>query len=375
MSEIWRKVRFLFQRRRFESELAQEVRFHLEMAAEEQSEPAAGRAFGNVLRMKEGSREMWTFQWIENLGRDLRYAGRVLRKSPGFTAIAIATLALGIGANTAVFSVVDAVLLRPLPYREPERLSSVVTYGNGGMANSEDGRTWELLRDHASNLDCAAFSDLPADVNFAAHGHVRYVRQQRVGAGFFRVLGVQPLYGREFTKAEDSRGGPAVAVLSYGVWKSVLHGDESVIDHEVVLRGEPYIVVGVMPASFRSVGPAEVWTPLRPSTSGEGEGTNYGIVARLRPGITWTQAETQLKSLGEIRRREMSPRGADFRLSIVSFQRGLNDEVRLPLLILWIAVGMVLLIACVNIASLLVARAAGEAGRSLRAWLWAAGGT
>jgi predicted permease len=310
--------------------------------------------------MKEGSREMWTFPWIEPLGRDLRYAGRVLRKSPGFAAIAIATLALGIGANTAVFSVVDAVLLRPLPYPQPERLSSVVTYGNGGMDNSEDGRTWELMRDHASHLDCAVFSDLPAEVNFSARGQVRYVRQQRVGAGFFRVLGVKPLYGREFTKAEDSVGGPAVAVLSYEVWKSVLNGDESAIDHTVVLRGEPNIVVGVMPASFSTAGRAEVWTPLRPSTSGEGEGANYGIVTRLRPGVTWARAESQVRSLGEIRRQEMSPRRADFRLSLVSFQRGLNDEVRLPLLVIWIAVGMVLLIACVNIASLLVARATGR---------------
>ncbi len=360
MGELLNKIKYLFRRRRFESDLEQELQFHLEMAREEQGSSAARRAFGSVQRMKEGSREMWTFRWLENLGRDLRYAVRVLRKSPGFTVVAIATLALGIGANTAVFSVVDAVLLRPLPYPEPERLWSVVTYGNGGMDNSEDGKTWELLRDNAKYLDCAVFTDLITDVNFAGHGQVRYVRQERVSAGFFGVLGVKPLHGREFTKTEDTAGGPAAVVLSYGVWKSVLQGDESAVGNRVMLRGEPYTVVGVMPASFRTSGGAEVWTPLRPSTTGEGEGTNYGIVARLRPGVSAAQAETQVRAIGETRWRDRRARGSDVRLGLVSFQRGLNDEIRLPLLILWIAVGMVLLIACVNIASLLVARAAGR---------------
>ena len=357
MSEFLRKIRYLFSHRRFERELEQELRFHLDMAAEEQGSTAE---FGSILRMKEGSREMWTFQWLENLWRDLRYGGRVLRKSPGFALVAIATLALGIGANTAVFSIVDAVLLRPLPYPEPARLSSVVTFGSEGMENSEDGRTWELLRDHASDLDCAVFSDLVSNVNLAAHGRVRYVRQERASAGFFRVLGVAPLYGREFSKTEDSAGGPPVAVLSYDVWQSVLNADESVVGRTVLLKGEPYTVVGVLPPSFRIAGQPGMWTPLRPSTTGEGGGSNYGIVARLRPGVTTVQAETEVRSVGEMRRREMSPRGGDFRLGLISFQRGLNDEVRLPLLIIWIAVGVVLLIACVNIASLLVARAAGR---------------
>jgi predicted permease len=360
MSEFWHKVRFLFQRRRFERELEQEVLFHLEMAAEEQSEPAARRAFGNVLRMKEGSREMWTFHWIENLGRDLRYAGRVLRKSPGFTLIAIATLALGIGANTAVFSVVDAVLLRPLPYPEPEQLSTLARFGSFGMYSSADGRTCELMQAEARGLDSAVYSGLKADVNLAVNGHVRYVRQQRVSAGFFRVLGVAPWQGREFTQAEDTAGGPAVAVLSYGLWKSMLNVDQSVVDRRVMLRGEAYTVIGVMPPSFRPSSQADIWTPLRPSTTGEGEGTNYGIIARLRPGVSWEQAESQVRSIGEVRRREEKQEGEDFRLGLVPLQKGLNEDVRLPLLIVWMAVGMVLLIACVNIASLLVARAAGR---------------
>ncbi len=363
MSEFWRKLRFLFQRGRFESELEQELRLHLEMAAGEQSEPEARRAFGNVLRMKEASREMWTFEWLEDLGRDLRYAGRVLRKSPGFTAVAIATLALGIGANTAVFSLVDAVLLRPLPYPHPERLGSVVRHrvqhGEQSMEDSTDGRTWELLRDHANYLDCAVFTDWPTKVNFAAHGRVRYVVQQRVSAGFFRVLGVQPLYGREFTREEDSEGGPALAVLSYGLWKDALGGDESVLHHTVMLRGEPFMVVGIMPPTFMTNTQADVWTPLRPSTHGEGESSNYAIVVRLRPGVTWAQAESQVEAIGAARIDEKKP-NPDFseRFGVISLQQYLGGEARKPLIILWIAVAVVLLIGCVNIASLLLARAA-----------------
>ncbi len=308
---------------------------------------------------------MWTWQWVEALGRDLRYAGRVLGKSPGFAAVAIATLALGIGANTAVFSVVDAVLLRPLPYPHPEQLGSVVRHrvehGEQSMEDSADGRTWQLLRDHASYLDCAVFTDWPTKVNFAAQGKVRYVVQQRVGAGFFRVLGVQPLYGREFTREEDREGGPALAVLSYGLWKNALGADASVLQHTVMLRGEPFTVVGVMPPSFVTNTLAEIWTPLRPSAHGEGESTNYAISVRLRPGVTWAQAESQVRAIGETRRKEKKP-DPDFseRFGVISLQEYLGGQARKPLVILWIAVGVVLLIGCVNIASLLLARAAGR---------------
>jgi len=362
MSEFFRKIRHLFRRDKFESELEQELQFHLEMARGEQGSTAA---FGSVQRMKEGSRDMWTFQWLDHLWRDLRYAGRVLRKSPGFATVAIATLALGIGANTAVFSVVDAVLLRPLPYPEPERLGAVVTYwaqrGEQGIDDSEDGKTWELLRDHAGYLDCAAFFGGPAKVNFAAHGQVRYVVQQRVSAGFFRVLGVQPLYGREFTKDEDREGGPAVAVLSYGLWKNVLHGDESVLQHTVTLRGEQFTVVGIMPPEFRTSALADVWTPLRPSRHGEGGGANYGVAVRLRPGATWTQADSQVRAIGVTRfKDEKLDPGTSVWMGVISLQQYLGLNVSKSLVILWIAVGAVLLIGCVNIASLLLARAAGR---------------
>ncbi len=365
MSEFIRKVWHLFRRRKFESDLEQELRFHLEMAANEQGSTAARRAFGSVARMKEGSRDMWTFQWLEHLARDLRYGWRVLRKSPGFTAVAIATLALGIGANTAVFSVVDAVLLRPLPYPEPERLGAVVIrwtqHGEHSTVDWVDGKTWEILRDHADLIDCAVFSPLATKVNFAARGQVRYVPQQRVSAGYFRVFGVQPLYGREFTRDEDREGGPAVAVLSYGLWKNVLNGDESVLQHTVTLRGEPFTVVGIMPPEFRTSTLAEIWTPLHPSTQGEGGPTNYGINARLRPGVTWEQADAQVSALlrDHLKERKLPP-DTSARMGVISLRQDLGLGVSKPLTVLWIAVGMVLLIGCVNIASLLLARAAGR---------------
>ncbi len=365
MSELFRKIRYLFGRRRFETDLDQELRFHLEMAAEEQGPTAARRSFGSVERMKEGSRDMWTFQLLENLLRDLRYGWRVLRKSPGFAAVAIATLALGIGANTAVFSIVDAVLLRPLPYPQSEQLGAVITHfaqhGDQGINDSVDGKTWELIRDHADHLDGAVFSGAGAKVNFAANGQVRYVVQQRVAAGYFRVLGVQPLYGREFTKDEDREGGPAVAVLSYGLWKNVLHADPSVVEHTVMLRGEKFTVVGIMPPEFVTDTLADVWTPLRPSTGGEGAGANYGLVVRLRPGATWPEADSQVRAIGAIRfKDEKLPPDTSVWMGVISLQRYFGLDVSTPLYILWIAVAMVLLIGCVNIASLLLARASGR---------------
>ena len=156
---------------------------------------------------------------------DLRYALRMLRRAPSFSTIIVLTLALCIGANTAIFSVIDATLLRPLPYPDPDRLAGIVTHGKheGGEFDQSDqtGATWEVIRDHATDIDAAAYSDGAGGVNFAAGGTAQYVQQQRVGAGFFRVLGVPPLIGREFTRDEDRPGGPAVVILSYHFWRRV----------------------------------------------------------------------------------------------------------------------------------------------------------
>src|SRR5258708_3595312 len=239
---------------------------------------------------------------LTHLWTDFRHALRRLPRNPTTSAIILLTLALCIGANAAVFSVVDATLLRPLSYPEPERLARIVIHYNaqGGEADTitQTGRTWELVHDHASFLDAAVYSQGASGVNFSAEGNSQYVKQQRVGAGFFCVLGVQPLIGREFTREEDRAGGPALAVLSYSFWKRIFRGDAAVAGKALMLRGEPYTIVGVMPENFHSNVPVDLWTPLRPSPNGEGGGFNYSIMGRLKPGVTWPQADGQIESIG-----------------------------------------------------------------------------
>ena len=365
-------LRALTGQSRLADEMASEMNAHMEQYAADLvargMEPGDARRrarleFGSTAAAAEECREAVGLRWPTEIARDLRNAVRVLRKSPTFTTAAVATLALAIGANTAIFSVVDAVLLRPLPYPHPERLAMLSRHFLGADpeegGTNVNGRVWEVVRDNATCLDATVFSDGSLGVNFAAGGRVEYVKQQRVSAGFFRVLGIAPVIGREFSVDEDRVGGPPATVLSYALWKRVFGGDPAVVGRAVMLRGEPHTIVGVMPAGFQSVALADLWTPLRPSRTGEGSGSNYAVVGRLRPGVTWMQADTQIDSVGTPALRDQvgSP---SVHLRLVAFQRGLTEYLRRPLLILWAAVGLVLLIGCVNIAGLLLARAAGR---------------
>ena len=300
MHSWWRA---LTRQSRLEAEMVSEMEGHIERYAADleargtergEARRVARLEFGSMGAAAEECREAVGLRWPDELARDLRYAVRVLRKSPAFTAAAVATLALCIGANTVIFSVVDAVLLRPLPYPQPERLFSVARHFQGKGSETYQtnlwGSVWEAVRDNAAYVDAAVFSDGSMGVNFAAGGRVEYVKQQRVSAGFFRVLGITPLIGREFSADEDRQGGPAVVVLSYALWKRLFRADPSIVGQAVMLRGEPHTILGVLPAEFQSIVPADLWTPLRPSRSGEGAGSNYAVVARLRSGTTWAQA-------------------------------------------------------------------------------------
>ncbi len=298
-----------------------------------------------------------------------RYAARQLWKSPAFSITVIATLALCIGANTAIYSLVDALFFRPLAYPQADRLVLLTTVAHASEATevdtSQDGTRWELVRDHASLLDSAVYGG-GNGVNLVAGGRVEYVQDQRVGAHYFRVLGVKPLIGRDFSRAEDVPNGPPVAVLSYGLWQRLYHGDRSVVGRSIDLRGTPYTVVGVMQQGFRSLPgglsgdvPPDVWTPLRATTTGEGGGDNYGVIGRLKPGVTLAEVNGQLNSvMHDVLKRMQQGHPISVEERAIPLQSGITYDLRSRVHLMWGAVGLVLLIGCVNIAGILLARSA-----------------
>ncbi len=227
---------------------------------------------------------------------------------------------------------------------------------------AQTGALFETVRDRIPSLDTAANAGT-SGANFSAPGRLEYIQQQRVSSGFFRVLGVAPQVGREFTRQEDVPGGPALAVLSYAFWQRVFHGDPAVLGKPIQLKGEDHIVIGVMPRDFRTTTPVDVWTPLRPSRHGEGGGSNYEAIARLAPGVTWAAANDQLRALSAALRDDPAfPREVkDFEERITPMQAGITSYARKELLLTWAAVLMVLLIGCVNIAGLLLARSGSRA--------------
>ncbi len=296
-----------------------------------------------------------------SFAQDFRYTIRGMLQKPLSTGAIVLTLGICIGAVTAVFSVVNATLLRPLPYPEPHRLGAVGVVSDYKGATSyqagSDGANWLLFSQNVQTVDLAVYSDSFRELNFSSGGQVEYIQLQRVGAGFFRVFGIQPTIGREFTREEDVLNGPAVVILSHALWHRAFHGDASVVGRAVTIAGQKYDVVGVASPRFES--DADVWTPLRPSTSGEGGGYNYTIVGRLRPGISRQQAEAELASIGQsiIQKRRLHE-GLTQRFGLINLQELSSASLQTPLLMILAATLLVLLIGCVNIAGMLLAKGA-----------------
>jgi putative ABC transport system permease protein len=309
----------------------------------------------------------WDALWLqsqrleEDMFQDLRFGLRILLKNPGFTLVAVFTLALGIGANTAIFSVVNALMLRPLPYPDPERLVWVdyASSGNtGGEVLSAHFLNW---REQNQTLEGIAQFD-PTTRTLTGAGEPERVEVGQISASFFTTLGVQPLPpGRNFTAAEDKTGGERVVILSHGLWRRRYNSDHDIVGKTITLNDSIFTVVGVTPENFRYFRPFDVWIPLAIDLERDranGNTSSQSTLGRLKPGITLDQARAELDTLlqrYETTKLEGRPR-IDLRPRLVPLQELLLGDTRRPILVLLGAVGLVLLIACANVANLLLAR-------------------
>ncbi len=385
-SQIRLRLQELFHKKQLERDLDSEMRFHIEQQvaakraagmSEQQAREAVRREFGSLALAEEECRDARGARWIENVFQDLRFGIRTLLKKPGFTAIAITTLALGIGANTAIFSVVNAVLLRPLPFRDPSSLVLVnegipkIGFPSVGFS-PPDLILYQKLQ--KSFVGMAGFEH--QHYSLSGHGQPKRIEGSRVSANLFSVLGSEPVIGRAFRPEEDFPG-PHVVMLSYGLWQSQYGGSQNILGQTIDLDSAPYTVVGVMPRGFAFPVPgtpdeseaAELWVPLAFTPAEQtayGNFFNTAVVARLKPGVSIEEAKAEGVVLSA-RLLQDYPQAllklfpnVNLVFPMAPFGRAVVGEVRPMLLLLQVAVGLVLLIACANVALLLLARASGR---------------
>jgi len=297
-----------------------------------------------------------------NFSQNLRLAARQLTRNPGFSVTVVLTLALAIGANTAIFSIVNALLLKSLPYDHPERLGTIFLRIQGGKPSDDphqlDGAQWEALRDNVPSLISAVSSGATSGVNLQAGDKVQYVHQGRISARYLDALAVHPMLGRNFSAAEDQPHGPNAAILSYAFWRSTFRDSPDIVGRTIHLKGEPYTVIGVLPAGVRTPLDADLYTALQPSRQGEGAGTNYEPIVRLRNGASWQQADAELSRAwaDHIARMHQHNPGYRFEYYFVPLQKGQTAALKPKALALMASAGCILLIACANLAGLAVVR-------------------
>ncbi len=297
---------------------------------------------------------------MQTIFHDMRYGARMLLKKPGFTLIAVITLALGIGANTAIFSVVNAVLLRPLPYAEPERL--VWAWGNfRGGTNRASVNPLDFLDYRAGNQSfehLGAFFTQGGFVTLTGSGEPERLRGGVVTANYFDVLGVKPMLGQSFAAEHEQAGRGQVAILSYGLWQRRFGGDPSLIGKPLTFNGQSFTVLGVMPADFQPPQPAEGWVPMPiHNLTSDRKAHFIRPIGRLKPGVTLAAAQAEMDGIAR-RLEETYPEDKDWSLRLVPLQEHMVGNIEQSLWTLLGAVGFVLLIACANVANLMLARAA-----------------
>ncbi len=363
------RIKALFKRRQLDRDLEDELNFHLAMREAKQAESgtpadeahyAARRQFGNPTLLKEATRDMSTFTWLESLWQDIRFAARSLRKNPGFTAVAVITLALGIGANTAIFSFVNAVLLERLPYPHPEQIAMVWEKPPEGGRNGIS--TMNFLDWKRQNTVFAAMAaETGGSMTLTGGDRPLQLQGSRVSVPFFNIWGVKPMLGRTFAPDEDQLGKNQVVVLSHRAWESRFGADPKIIGRTISLNNKPYTVIGVMPAGTSFDRSRDLlWIPLAFESKEMTRDYRWMICwARLRPGVTLQQAREQMKSIGARIAHDYPESNKGWSVTVDRYQDTFVDEsLRRSLWVLLAAVGAVLLIGCVNLANLLLARGA-----------------
>jgi macrolide transport system ATP-binding/permease protein len=364
-----RKLAVLLRRQSFDRDLQEEMTFHQEQAAKEfeadgiapeAARYAAIRQFGNATLLQERSHEVVAFR-AETVAQDLRFALRQLRRSPGFAVTAVLVLALGIGASTAIFGFVDAVLIQPLPYAHPNQLVSVdestALFPHGNLSR-DDYEDWKRLNSTLTSLDVYGGTGFLLRTGSLSEP----VPAARVSDGFFRTLGVAPILGRDFRPGEDRPGQPKIAILSYGTWMKRFGGRRDLIGESISLTSEAYTVVGVLPRSFAFAprASAELWVPLLDKRSGCEERRschNLDGVGRLRNGVTVEAASADMKTIAAQLALQYPGSNKGQSASVLPLSEIVVGKLRPTLVILLAGAGLLLLIACVNVASLVLVRA------------------
>ncbi len=300
---------------------------------------------------------------MEGLNHFFKLAVRQLRRSPGYSFTVLFTLALAIGANTAIFSVVNALLLKDLPYAHPDRIGAIYTRLTGSQSGEGsqniDGEQWELLRDNVPSVLAGISALHTSGVNLQYGSRVQYLHVGRVSAHYFDVLALHPLIGRGFSEDEDRPHGPKTVILSYGLWLSSFNSNPDILGQAVLLKGEPYTVIGVLPDNATTPLNADLYAPLQASREGEGNATNFTAVLFLRDGATWQQANAEIDrafSQSQLVQRLTSDGSVKVSYYSVPLQKAQTDTLGPQSLGLMIAAGFILLIACANLAGLTLVR-------------------